>query len=644
MVSDWSKMSSSSNFFKSSCYLHRSWHKYEEDKNYLPRVFNFETINDNDPLSRNLNEVHTCVIPRQCEHRILKTPEELAANRFETDFFGHIVELKDPRKLTYSQLKSSKELIKKHNYSSQLQNNEQLKILATLEKNSIHNPKLVENSVGLISPLEELPEDIKEKLQKEIDHFLRCAEIYYHRHITQFNSLLSDSLKQLLLEKWKRQEAQLPHTSHQAITRILRNTNSNTQCTLKLISNENPKFRPEHYRINEDFFVDLKTIPTDSIKLFLQCRNTEIKINQPADIHISLDTLTKIFVDGTEFNTIFSSENDCSRFTLTDAVPLKKVNQPEALEEAIKVMLQFNIEWDNANKFADQANVSSTRIDFKVHTIAETMSKMFKSYKKKAGANNEISLWRLESASQNLSIGICQTDCCFLDANTKAIFSIKFEYQTSFGAEQMSREELLKEWIQLKFTVNCKVLRFRIDAASLVILSVTKLTVDEIQKELKELYNYDPHDGFGTLFNIFNCVKNLPNGIYILQAQRNDDCNSLLIYREDLEHGKTIISDDDFEVIETFTRKWIPIDKKVVTFLHLNEQIAPCCFPHSSLQRVSYIMPKKIVKKVPQILPTAAKVVKKAVTKKSPEKSAMKRLRKRRNKNTKRKTVTKNLD
>jgi len=592
---------------------YRSWHKYEEDKKYLPRNFNFETINDNDPLSRNLNEIHTCAIPKQSEYRIFKSPEEIAANYCEVDS-SEFVELKDPRVKKFSKLETSRELIKEYSYPSELRKQEQITILSYLIDSTIYNPKFLRSPLSLDKSNITLPKELQKKWQNETSKFARCAEIYYHRHITQFNNRICDKMKEILFDKWKGIEAQFPNLKYQAITMIIRNQfqKPTSSISIEHIEDIADSCLHEFYKIPDDYFLNLQDVPVESIKLFTQYRDLFCEDNNfssKSHIHISLDVLTKLFVDGTEFNAAFINENNTTKFTLNETAPLKTITQSDSLEEAIKLIMHFNIEWHNASKNVAIDDSKKINFDFKPNTINETMSMIFKNYKKHAGANNEISLWRLEKNSQKLLISISHKSY-YINDETRVILSIKFEYQTNFGAEQMSREELLNEWIQIKFSPNTIIMRYRIHVKSTEILSVIKLKIEDIEMELRNLYNYDPVDAMDILFNVFNCIYNLPQSRYIIQGQRNDkECNKLVIYKEVDENGKHIINNEEFTIIETFTRKWVPIDK-VVTFLHLNEGLAPCCFSYKSSKNAFYIAPKN--KKV---------INKKAVEYKSPQKS-----------------------
>lgn len=580
----------------------RSWHKYEEEKKYLPRNFSFETINDNDALSRNLNEIHTCVIPKQEKYRIFKTAEELAANHFELNTTSENVleQLKDPRRNVYEKLEPSHELIKEYSYSSVLKKNEQLNILNSLKGSIVYNPKFLKTEKCEQQQSTELPKSIEEKWLKEVEHFQRCAEISYHRQITQFNNITCETFNKVLLNKWQNLQAQFPKSNYQAITMLLRSsmTRLNSPLIYKFHESIPADFKPDLYTIPENLFPNLQNNPAESLEMFIKSKDLLLQHNVAMtfkpNVEISLDVLTKLFVDGTEFNTIFINDKNCSKFILNETVPLKTITQIDALEEAVKLILNFNIEWNNASKCVRTIEQRSQNIDFKLHSINESMSKIFKNYKKHAGFNNEINLWTLETGSQKLSIAVSNNNCYFMDDQTKVIMSIKLEYQTTFGAEQTTKEELLKEWIQIKMIKDAVILRLRIDVKSLEILSITKLKIEDVEIELKESHKFDPHEALEVLFNTLNCIHNLPESEYIVQAQRSEkDCSKLLIYKEVSENGRSIINDEEFKISDTFARKWIPIDKKIPTFIHINEEMAPCCFTYKSSQKISYIMPNK---------------------------------------------------
>jgi hypothetical protein len=126
-------------------------------------------------------------------------------------------------------------------------------------------------------------------------------------------------------------------------------------------------------------------------------------------------------------------------------------------------------------------------------------------------------------------------------------------------------------------------------------LSITQISLEDIERDLKEIYDFNPIDALELLFNTFNTIKNLPHGNYLIQAK----IGSLHIAKSSLA-GKELISTKDITINPTFTRKWIPIDEKFPTYIHMSLKIAPCCFPISFGRKkkgTSYKLPENVAKK-----------------------------------------------
>ncbi|CAO1416336.1 unnamed protein product [Diamesa tonsa] len=138
--------------------------------------------------------------------------------------------------------------------------------------------------------------------------------------------------------------------------------------------------------------------------------------------------------------------------------------------------------------------------------------------------------------------------------------SIKMEYQTKYGAETMSKDELLNEWCRQYFNPNSLTSRYRIDAKSLKILSITTLSIDDIELELKESHNVNPIDVFQNLFNLFNCIQRLPQGRYLIKCRNENSCKKLFLYKVSLDDGaKELDCHATIDVQDTFKRKFFPI-------------------------------------------------------------------------------------
>jgi len=201
-------------------------------------------------------------------------------------------------------------------------------------------------------------------------------------------------------------------------------------------------------------------------------------------------------------------------------------------------------------------------------------------YRKEAGRNDVDRVWKLSKGSQNFKVFLNQSDAEFIRNDDGGIVpantSIKLEYQTKFGAERMTQGELLQEWCAQRFNPGSVTLRYRIDAVALKIISISQVSLEEIEEELAERHNTRPSVMLGSLFNLISCVQRLPEDCYLIQTKYENSCKKLLIYKAS-EGGKRF-TDEPWEITASFTRRWIPIDESTATFLHINHEFVPGCF------------------------------------------------------------------
>uniref|UniRef100_A0A1B0D4J7 Uncharacterized protein n=1 Tax=Phlebotomus papatasi TaxID=29031 RepID=A0A1B0D4J7_PHLPP len=167
-------------------------------------------------------------------------------------------------------------------------------------------------------------------------------------------------------------------------------------------------------------------------------------------------------------------------------------------------------------------------------------------------------------------------------------FSLKIEYQTEFGAEEMTIEELIREWCQQTFNPNSRTLRIRIDFQTLKILSVKEISLKDIEKDLQRLHGISSKELLQRLWGILSVMKNFPIQNYLMHHESIHD-RKVKIYasRETGEHDKNFLQLSQLFAKVDFKRKplleqhdWIPIDDQEVTILHEQKNVMPCAFPH----------------------------------------------------------------
>ncbi|XP_076162489.1 uncharacterized protein LOC143144216 isoform X2 [Ptiloglossa arizonensis] len=141
----------------------------------------------------------------------------------------------------------------------------------------------------------------------------------------------------------------------------------------------------------------------------------------------------------------------------------------------------------------------------------------------------------------------------------------KLEHQVDFGAEAVTLEESLKQWISLIFRPLTFLARVRISAETSEILQVEHRTAMSISNEIKRLYNVKVEDSLTILHNVVQSLINLSPGRYIMRhTVRNG--SFAVIYKEVESPGKNIfdlhtVYGEQFHSLHN--PPWIPLDKIV---------------------------------------------------------------------------------
>lgn len=574
----------------------RSWLKYEEEKHRSPRVFNFQSISEHDALTRTLNEIHKCVLPKEDEYRLFKSPEEIAMSSSQAGSSA-VVEVKDPRRNPTRLMTPSVELVANYGFSSELNKNEQSELIDGLKLKIIHNPKLVKRAPPRREP-REVKLELVAKHKTEATHFNKCAEIFFYRHVSEFNNLVDADLQSFLVSRWEELESHRDGRKFQAITMLLRDQTIDGSVQVEL--RDAPSGVKHSIRVDE--FPPLSRCSIDDLKIYYDLKNSrrvESVPNTDTDVLLSLELLSKLFVDTEEFSVGFTNRLSPSGSLFTtfcDSLPPKPASIPHALEEFIRIALNMNIELSNINSWVKTSDDDST--NFQPQNVDEFMKKLFLRHQKEAGGSEMRQEWKINNGARSFTIAVQQADAHSIkldDVIMPADISIKLEFQTKFGAEKMTRCELLKEWCAMKFNAGSITLRYRVSAMTLEILSITRVNIEDVECELKDFHATNPCSLLPNLVNAFLCIRQLPPDDYLAQTTVEEGCKKLFILRAS-EHGKDI-ADQRWEVASTFTRKWIPIDDATPTFLHVNHHFPPCCFPITN-RKLSYLpKPQKNEKK-----------------------------------------------
>lgn len=581
-------------------------------------MFNFETISEHDILSRTINEVHKCVLPKTDKFESFNSPEKIAENSTRLGSEAD-TEVTDPR-IHYSRFfKRSYFLINDYGYASELNNPEQKAIFDSLSLKITHNPTMImkkgKTAKWTTKAVQFTPE-LVEKREKEIAQFQKCAEIYFYRHNNGRNSLIDDNTKSFLVNRWKTLESIDGESRFQVITMLLRDQDYEGEVEAEFLSSDDGNFIREAYLISENNFPSLDRLSTDDLIFYLSLKNSQNHIKATSDLQhditISVDMISTLLVDSDEFSVHFQNHSG-KRSKFHDPLPLSPVTIANALDAITKLYLYMSLDLDCMNRLPVEftSDVSHRHAE----PIDEFMRRRFMRFVAASGSNGIQRICKIKTESQSFTVLVSHSNTYTVSINGRLVsanLSIKMEYQTKFGVEQMTRGELIKEWCALKFNEQSITLRFRIDAGTLKILSITLVTIEDIELTLNEAHNTSTKKMMGNLVNVFCCLHRIPQGDYMMQTKLEDKCKKLFIYKIG-DSGKEL-DNGEREIEATFTRKWLAIDANVPNFLHVKNFLAPCCFPNIRNKQLMSYLPKvyenkKIKPKLPQTVAQAQAAV-----------------------------------
>ncbi|XP_017789945.1 PREDICTED: uncharacterized protein LOC108572256, partial [Habropoda laboriosa] len=165
----------------------------------------------------------------------------------------------------------------------------------------------------------------------------------------------------------------------------------------------------------------------------------------------------------------------------------------------------------------------------------------------------------------------------------------KLEYQVDLGAEVVTLEESLKQWISLICRPHTFLARIRISAETSEILQIEHRTAISINNEIKRLYNMKVEDSLTILHNVVQSLGNLSPGRYIMRHTVRNGAFAT-IYKEVESPGKNIF---DMSTIygkqfhSLLNPSWIPLDKTIPSPMFKRLERMPAMFYPSNNKKFS---------------------------------------------------------
>ncbi|XP_076244397.1 uncharacterized protein LOC143185335 [Calliopsis andreniformis] len=159
----------------------------------------------------------------------------------------------------------------------------------------------------------------------------------------------------------------------------------------------------------------------------------------------------------------------------------------------------------------------------------------------------------------------------------------KLEHQVDLGAESVTLEEALKQWISLTFRPLTFLARVRIAAQTSEVLQIEYRTAMSINNEIKRLYNIKVEDSLTILHNVIQYLSNLSPGRYIMRHTVRNGAFAT-VYKEAESPGKNIFDIHTIygEQFHSLNSPWIPLDKIVPTpMLKCFERMPAMFYPPS---------------------------------------------------------------
>uniref|UniRef100_A0A1Q3F2F7 Putative nmda receptor-regulated protein 2 c-terminus n=1 Tax=Culex tarsalis TaxID=7177 RepID=A0A1Q3F2F7_CULTA len=236
----------------------------------------------------------------------------------------------------------------------------------------------------------------------------------------------------------------------------------------------------------------------------------------------------------------------------------------------------------------EQESEPNVKIEYKAVGFDEYLQQLEVTRKPSEPVQRNVSLqlWNLQDGDDQYRFLVrTRTDC--YESLRKVKFyiniSIKLEYQTEFGAEQMTKSELIREWTRQRLRPNSKTLRLRINATNHIILSHHYLELKDIEEELKRLYDIEPQNLLTNLWQTLRLLMQFPPGEHLLQHDTKNAETVMILSQSpsattlDLHQ---LYSTVEYERCALEEYDWVPIDTTVITKLHREHTLLPGTFPH----------------------------------------------------------------
>ncbi|XP_029053791.1 uncharacterized protein LOC114881233 isoform X5 [Osmia bicornis bicornis] len=347
------------------------------------------------------------------------------------------------------------------------------------------------------------------------------------------------------------------------------------------------------------------------------CSESSVPFKLPTSHHHQLQVMFQIKING-----YISISLDI--FLLMQNIKLQKVEKDNNIKDASKEP-EYKNDIDSLKNMSDCKTHSSTTAHCNTsHFISNSQDTQNKTFKTNLKGNISYKLFTIgpQLSEQNELMKNVAKEYRMLVRTKTDGFEIlenkvqrllmltpKLEYQADLGAEAVTLEESLKQWVSLIFRPHTSLARVRISAKTSEILQVEHRTAMSINNEIKRLYNIKVDNSLTILHNIIQYLQNLAPGRYIMRHTVRNGAFAT-IYKEVENTGKnifdlhTMYGEEFFNLPNT---AWIPLDKTIPTPMHKFFERMPAMF--SPLNNTNFTNNKK----TPEVKQTNTRAVRRSL-------------------------------
>ncbi|XP_058461647.1 uncharacterized protein LOC131436763 [Malaya genurostris] len=485
------------------------------------------------------------------------------------------------------------------------------------------------------------------KLKKERALFDSFVRNYFINNLVSRKRIVNQELNNIVVEMWRRKIDNIIRTMADSTYHL-----STAVMWLKYIKNErNVVFEPASDNLLE--FGQLLHIFTENL---LNC--STLKRSTRVLEKFLQDQYNSVFVDdSTHVDTILKQDEDVrfvvSSGTLTylldnvsnmdnrwmipfrivtigsrNVIYLNKKLQPTKMmahDRNIKAhkycirsfmsVLKKDVKQSIDKTTGNHRETSDTKSEYKPFRFEEylQMINTQTEFRNKHERYSCLRLWTLKDNDEQYRFLIRSRMDCYESLRKMKFFiniSIKLEYQAEFGAEQMTKSELIREWARQFMRPNSKTLRLRINPVTHSILSHHYLELKDIEDELKRTHDIDPANLITNLWQTLKILLSFPPGEHLMQHDIKNPHTVLILSKDPKAsasitsvHLNEVYASVDYERCALEEYEWVPIDRTIITKLHREHTLLPCTFPHWN--KVQHIVSREVFKpkKKPQPAP-----------------------------------------